>query len=65
MNKKFNNYMSSSEAAELANVDVRTIRLWCELNFFEAFKIAKAWIIYKKSFETFLKNKDSMKKKKD
>ena len=50
-------YISTIQAAEMAKVEDRTVRFWCEKKHFAAFKISDKWVIELKSFEKFLAKK--------
>lgn len=50
-------FISTAKAAEIAGVDYRTVRYWCEQTHFQCFKISDKWVINRKSFEKFLSKK--------
>lgn len=52
-------FISTIQAADMAKVEDRTVRFWCEKKHFAAFKISDKWVIELKSFEKFLAKKDN------
>jgi hypothetical protein len=57
MKNKFKGYITTNDAAALAQVGSRTIRRWCSLGYVEAFKVYDNWVVLRSSLVKFLKRK--------